>query len=307
MEAVADIVDAPQGGLTAPAASVARGRLADLYELTKPRMNLLVVATTMVGYYVAARGQADWGRVLYTLIGTALTAAGASVLNQYAERKFDALMARTARRPLPGNRMRPTDALLFGVVLSVVGMAVLDLLVNPLTALLGAFTLATYVFLYTPAKRFTPLCTLIGAVPGAIPPVMGFTAVEGRITAPAIALFAILFFWQMPHFWAIAILYREDYARGGFRMLPVVDERLQSTGRQIVLYAMALVPISLSPALLGMDGLTYFVAALLLGIGFCGFAVRCAASRRRGDARQLFVASIVYLPALLAAMMIDKM
>ena len=293
----ADLVLAPTG---------LRSRLGDFYELTKPRMNFLVVVTTMVGYYMAARAWGDWTRVVYTLVGTALTAAGSSVLNQYAERDLDLLMRRTAKRPLPGRRVRPADALLYGVALSVAGMAVLAFFVNPLTALLGAITLALYVFVYTPAKRRSTICTLIGAVPGAIPPMMGFTAVQGTISLEAFALFAILFFWQMPHFLAIAILYRDDYARGGFQMLPVVDPELHVTGRQIVLYSLSLIPVTLLPALIGMAGVVYFVAALLLGLAFAGFGVLCARSKSRADARQLFLASIVYLPALLAAMMLNK-
>lgn len=311
METVVDILEIDEAaGLAlepAPLAQAARGRLVDLYELTKPRMNFLVVVTTMVGYYMAAQGLADWAKVAYTLIGTAMTAAGSSVLNQFVERGFDGKMRRTANRPLPAGRIRPFEALLFGIGLSIAGVAMLALFVNALTALLGALTLALYVFIYTPAKRKTTLCTIIGAIPGAIPPVMGFTAVQGAITPQAMTLFTILFIWQMPHFLAIAILYREDYARGGFLMLPVVDEDLDMTGRQIVLYSLCLIPVSLMPALLGMAGTIYFIAALLLGIAFCAFGVVCARSKFRSDARQLFLASIIYLPALLAAMMIDKM
>jgi protoheme IX farnesyltransferase len=289
-----------------PASTAVRARLVDYYELTKPRMNFLVVVTTMVGYYLAARGTADWGRIIFTLIGTALTAGGSSVFNQYVERHLDAKMKRTADRPLPAGRLRSFDAFLFGLGLSLLGVGILALFVNLLTAALGALTLLLYVFLYTPAKRATSLCTIIGAVPGAIPPVMGFTAVHAAITPEAMALFAILFCWQMPHFLAIAILYREDYARGGFMMLPVVDPKLSITSRQIVLYSISLIPISLLPALLGMAGGTYFLAALILGIGFCGFALQCARTKSRADARQLFLASIIYLPALLGALMIDK-
>ena len=283
-----------------------RGRLTDLYELTKPRMNFLVVVTTMVGYYMAVRGWSEWSRIVYTLAGTALTAAGSSVFNQFIERGLDSKMNRTANRPLPAGRVRPVDAALFGLALSVAGVAILAVFVNLLTAALGALTLLLYVALYTPAKRFTSLCTIIGAVPGAIPPVMGFTAVQNAITPDAMALFAILFFWQMPHFLAIAILYRDDYARGGFLMLPVIDKGMQMTGRQIVLYSVSLVPVSLLPVLLGLSGPIYFAAAMVLGVAFCGFALVCARSKSRSDARQLFLASIVYLPALLSAMMIDK-
>jgi len=311
METLTEIAEAGDAaGLAldaSPIRSALRVRLTDYYELTKPRMNFLVVVTTMVGYYMAARGWADWRRVIYTLVGTALTAAAASVFNQYTEREFDARMRRTAGRPLPGGRLRPADALLFGVALGIVGVGTLAILVNPLTALLGALTVALYVFVYTPSKRRTSLCTIIGAIPGAIPPLMGFTAVQGTISPQALTLFAILFFWQMPHFLAIAILYRDDYARGGFLMLPVVDKDLDMTGRQIILYSLSLVTVSLTPAILEMAGVVYFVAALLLGIAFTGFGFVCARSKTRSDAKQLFLASIVYLPAVLAAMMIDKL
>ncbi len=281
-------------------------RWTDFYELTKPRMNFLVLLTAMVGYYMAARGWADWPRLIHTLLGTALTAAGASVLNQYVEREYDGRMSRTAGRPLPAGRVAPLEALCYGVFLGAAGIVYLTLLVNPITSALGALTLASYVFVYTPLKRYTTLCTIIGAVPGAVPPLMGWTAVTGQLSPEAWALFGILFFWQMPHFLAIAILYQNDYAAGGFKMLPVVDDQLSSTGRQIVLYGMTLIPVSLIPTLLGMAGLGYFLAAILLGLGFLAVGALCAVSKDRLDARRLFVASIIYLPLLFAVMMIDK-
>ena len=281
-------------------------RLNDFYELTKPRMNLLVVLTTAVGYYVASPGAIDWWLLLHTTIGTALTAAGAAVLNQLVERNFDRLMPRTKNRPLPAGRVTPIEALIYGAVLGICGVAHLALLVNPLTALLGAVTLLSYLFIYTPMKRWTTLNTVIGAVPGAIPPMMGVVAVTGVLSMPAIALFLILFFWQMPHFLEIAILYRQDYAAGGFKMLPVVDEDLSCTGHQIVLYALALVPASLLPVMIHMAGVGYFVAALLLGLMFLGYGIGCAVRKRRVDARKLFFASIVYLPLLLLVMMVDR-
>jgi protoheme IX farnesyltransferase len=278
----------------------------DLYELTKPRMNFLVVITTMVGYYMAVSSRADWAKLIYTLVGTAMTAAGSSVFNQYMERGYDALMRRTSDRPLPSGRIKPAHAMLLGLALSICGVMLLAAFVNVLTAALGAGTLLLYVALYTPAKRYTSLCTIVGAVPGAIPPMMGITAVRGSITIEAIALFAILFVWQMPHFLAIAILYRDDYARGGFRMLPVVDDSMEMTGRQIVLYSICLIPVSLMPTLVGMDGIRYGLAALALGIGFLAFGFRCARTRQRSDARKLFLVSIIYLPLLFVALMIDK-
>jgi protoheme IX farnesyltransferase len=285
----------------------ARTRPKDFWELTKPRMNFLVLVTTMAGFYMAARGWGGWGRFLSTLLGTALTAAGASVLNQVMERDYDALMRRTVNRPLPAGRVRPIEAWLFGTALSIRGIAVLATLVNWLTALLGAITLVTYLFLYTPAKRHTTLCTIIGAVPGALPAMMGVTAVDGAITLPALALFGVLFVWQMPHFLSIAILYRDDYARGGFQMLPVLDESLEATARQIVLYCLTLIPVALVPVMLNMAGQVYFAAALLLGTAFLVFAVIWARRKSRVEARRFFLASIVYLPALLAVMMFDKL
>lgn len=293
--------------LRRPRARVLPGRLNDFYELTKPRMNVLVVLTTLIGFCVASRGAIDWLLLLHTVLGTALCAGCASVLNQFIEREHDGKMPRTLDRPLPAGRVRPWEALLYGIVLGVAGVAYLLSLTNPLTAALGLITIVWYLALYTPAKRFTTLNTVIGAVPGAIPPMMGFTAATGAITPGALAVFGILFFWQMPHFLAIAILYRNDYAAGGFKMLPVVDKELHVTSRQIVLYAAVLIPVSLSAALLRVAGNFYAWSALMLGLAFLSFAITAAATRTRSDARWLFVASIVYLPLVLAAMMIDKM
>ena len=309
METVADIPDLAvlPAPLVSQDVSARPSRLADFYELTKPRMNFLVVVTTMVGFFMGVRrGFGDWALLAHCLVGTALAAAGASVLNQYVERGYDALMRRTADRPLPAGRVSPVEALLLGVILSVGGTLYLAALVNPLTAALGAVTIATYVFLYTPMKRWTTLCTVVGAVPGAIPPMMGWTAVTDSLSPEAWALFGILFFWQMPHFLAIAILYRDDYAQGGFKMLPVVDKDLVVTGRQTVLYGMALIPVTLLPVALRMAGPGYLLAAVALGLTFLAFGITCAVRKRRLDARRLFLASIVYLPALLAAMMLDK-
>jgi protoheme IX farnesyltransferase len=280
---------------------------ADLLELTKPRMNFLVLVTTFVGYYLASEpGQFDTGRLVHALLGTALTAAAASVLNQLIERRYDARMPRTRNRPLAAGRIAPARALAFGIGLGIVGIVGLWLKVNALTATLGAVTLLSYVGIYTPLKRRSTLNTVVGAVPGAIPPVMGFAAASGRISPVAVAVFAILFLWQMPHFLAIAILYRRDYALGGFKMLPVVDEEGSFTARQMVLYALALVPASLMPVLLHAAGSAYFTAAMLLGLAFLSFAVSCATTRSRSDARKLFFASIIYLPLLLAALVMDK-
>jgi protoheme IX farnesyltransferase len=304
------IVASPAEDTLAPSVEVqgssVPSRWVDYYELTKPRMNFLVVITTMVGFYMAAHAGIDWLLLLHTLLGTAATAAGASVLNQFIERDIDKLMPRTSDRPLPSGRVAPIEALIYGVSLGLAGTTYLFVTVNALTALLGAITLGTYVLLYTPMKRWTTLNTVIGAVPGAIPPMMGFTAAQGALSAEALAVFGILFFWQMPHFLAIAIMYRDDYAAGGLKMLPVVDRDLSVTGRQIVLYAAALIPATLIPVQLHMAGAMYFTAAVLLGFAFLSFGVSCATSRTRPDARKLFFASIVYLPVLLAAMMLDK-
>ena len=309
METVADLPDLavmPDADL-APASVVAPSRVADFYELTKPRMNFLVVVTTMVGFFMAVRpGFGDWALLAHTLLGTALAAAGASVMNQYVERGYDTLMRRTANRPLPAGRVAPVEALLLGVLLCTAGTLYLAALVNALTAALGALTIATYVFLYTPLKRRTTLCTLVGAVPGAIPPMMGWAAATDSLPPQAWALFGILFFWQMPHFLAIAVLYRDDYARGGFKMLPVVDEGLVMTGLQMVLYAAALIPVTLTPVALRMVGPVYLLSAFAMGMAFLGFSMNCAARKRRVDARWLFLVSIIYLPALLGVMMIDK-
>jgi protoheme IX farnesyltransferase len=307
MKTVTDIAEF-EVAIDVPAREQSPSRLRDLYELTKPRMNFLVLCTTAVGFYMAPNAApAQWLILLHALLGTAMTAASAAVINQLVERDYDALMPRTKDRPLPAGRILPGEALAMGAVLGVVGVAYLALLVNPLTALLGAITLLSYVLVYTPLKRISSLNTVIGAVPGAIPPVMGWTAATDSFGPEAAALFAILFLWQMPHFLAIAILYKRDYAAGGFKMLPVIDgPDLKMTGRMIVLYGLALVPASLIPSLVRMTGAVYFTAAVLLGLAFLSYCVSAALSRHRTDARKLFFASIIYLPVLLAFMMLDK-
>jgi protoheme IX farnesyltransferase len=308
MKPVAEPATFPES-FTAPPGKRVRtpSRANDFYELTKPRLNFLVLVTTMVGYYMAVRTRGDWSHIIATLLGTALTAAGASVLNQVIERDFDKLMPRTRLRPLPDGRISAKEAVLYGVVLGLGGVTYLALAVNYLTAIVGAFTLLSYLFVYTPMKRWTTLNTVIGAIPGALPFVMGWTAVHGTFGPQPAVLFCIQFLWQMPHFLAIAILYRRDYAAGGFKMLPVVDEDLFITGRQIVLYSATLIPISLMPTFpLHMTGVIYFVSALVLGVAYLSFGLICASTRQRVDARKLFFASIIYLPALLAVMMLDK-
>jgi heme o synthase len=282
-------------------------RLKDFWELTKPRMNVVVVFTTLAGFYLTARDPVDWVRLMLTLAGAALAAAGASVLNQLIERDFDALMPRTANRPLPTGRILPSEAGLFGLLLAICGIALLATDVNILTASLGAITLVTYLLIYTPAKRCTTLCTLFGAVPGAIPIMMGCTAATGRITATSLALFLILFIWQIPHFLSIAILYRDDYAKGDFHMLPVGDKNLEVTAHQIVLYCLALVPVTVFPVVLGTAGWTYFTIALLLNAMFTWCGIALARSRRREHARWLFLASLAYLLCLLPSLVLDHL
>ena len=284
-----------------------RTRLKDLWDLTKPRMNVVVIVTTFAGYLLSTPGAVDWIRLIPTLMGTALAAGGASVLNQVMERDYDALMPRTANRPLPAGRIRPLEACLFGLTLPVAGIALLAIDVNTLTASLGAITVVAYLLVYTPAKRCTTLCTLLGAVPGAIPVMMGCTAAAGRVTATAIDLFLILFIWQIPHFLSIAILYRDDYAKGGFHMLPVADRSLDVTGRQIVLYCLALVPVTVFPVALETAGWAYFAVAIILNAIFTWCGVTLARSGRRQHARRLFWASLVYLLCLLPSMVVDRL
>lgn len=284
-------------------------RLADYYELTKPRMNLLVIITTMVGFYMASFGGVNWLAMFNALLGTALCAAGASALNHYVEREFDALMSRTRNRPLPGGRLQPAEALWFGVTLSIFGGVYLLAFVNPLTSFLGVFTILSYIFVYTPMKRHSTLNTVVGAVPGAVPPMMGWTAVTNDVSLEAAALFGILFLWQMPHFLAIAIMYKKDYEAGGYKMLPSVDPTLSLTGRMIILYTIALIAVSVLPAALNpvLFGKLYAAAAVALGLGFLWFGILCAVHKTRPDARRLFFASIIYLPLVLGAMMFDKL
>jgi protoheme IX farnesyltransferase len=283
-----------------------RSRAADYVELTKPRVAVLVLFTVAAGTWLAARGEPDLLPLLHTLVGTALVAAGASALNQLLERHSDALMRRTENRPLPSGRLQPVEVLLFGLGLGSAGLAYLALLVRqPLTVLVAAVTFGTYVFVYTPLKRKTSLNTLVGAVPGALPPVIGWSAVHGSLGPEAAALFLILFVWQVPHFLAIAWLYREDYARAGLKMLPVVDRRGGMTGRQMVSYCLVLIPVSLTPVLLHRAGLVYLAGAVLLGLFFLGGALAFWRGNTPARARRVLRASLIYLPALLALLLLD--
>lgn len=282
------------------------GMVGDFVELVKARLTALVLTTTLAGLYLGWSGPRNLGLAIHAMLGTALVAAGAAALNQLLERSSDARMRRTRDRPLPAGRMRPEAALMIGFLLAVLGLGELALMVNLLTAVLAAVTLGIYLFVYTPLKRVTTLNTLIGAIPGALPPMLGWTAARGSLDAGAWVLFGILFFWQLPHFLAIAWRYREDYARGGFIMLPMQDPDGSRTGRQCVNYSFALLLVSLMPTRLGLATPGYFFAAFALGAGLIVFAVRLQAQRTDARARHLFFASIVYLPLLLLALALGK-
>ena len=276
-------------------------------DLVKARLTALVLLTTFVGFYLGERGAVNLPLMFHALLGTAFVASGAAALNQWLERDYDARMHRTASRPLPSGRMQPATVAVFGGVCSVVGLVYLATLVNPLTSVVGAVTLISYLFIYTPLKRVTWVNTLVGAVPGALPPLMGWTAARNELSGEGWALFAILAFWQIPHFMAIAWLYRDEYAKAGFVMLPNVDDGGSRTAQQAVSNTIALLLASLCPFAFGLNGKTYLVAALLLGAGYFWFAMRFARQLTAKRARQLFLASIIYLPLLLAALVGDKL
>ncbi len=282
----------------------------DYIALTKPRITWLILMSTGVGYFFGLTGTAsggfNWLLLLHTLIGTGLIASGTAALNQWYERDADLLMRRTAGRPLPSGKMTANRALWFGIALAAIGFGEMAIRVNLLAALLGLFTLGSYLFIYTPLKQRSHLSTVIGALPGAMPPLLGYAASHGSLTPEAWTLFAILFIWQFPHFLAIAWMYREDYARAGIRMLPVVEPDGMSTGRQIILYASTLIPVSLFPVLLGMSGKIYLVGALILGGWFLYTGVRVAFDRTNVRARRVLLASIVYLPIIYGLMIFDR-
>jgi protoheme IX farnesyltransferase len=286
--------------------ATSRGTIADFISLTKPRLNLLVVATSAAGYYLGAPGVPDAGPMLQAVAGTALVAGGAAVLNQVVERDTDALMSRTRGRALPDGRVLPADARLFGIVTSVGGLVLLATQRHSIAAGLALATLVIYLAVYTPLKRRTSLATLVGAVPGALPPLIGWTASHGSITFGGAALFAIVFLWQIPHFMAIAWMYRDDYAKAGFPMLPVIDPGGRRAGRQAVVYAAALIPVSAVPAFTGVSGTAYLIMAMGLGIGLLALAVNFAAARTDRSARWLFFGSITYLPILWIAMIANR-
>jgi protoheme IX farnesyltransferase len=281
-------------------------RPADFLTLTKPRLNLLVLMTTLGGLYLASPNGVPLPILGHTLLGTALVAGGAAALNQVWERRTDALMRRTAARPLPGGRLGTTEGTLFGIALSAAGIIELALAVNLTSAWVAAVTLVSYVLMYTPLKTRTSLSTLVGGIPGALPPVIGWAAATGSITLPAIVLFGIVFFWQMPHFLAIAWLCRDDYARAGIPMLPVLEPDGRSTGQQALLYAAGLWPVSLLPMGVGLAGPAYAVVATVLGLIFIGLSMRFAQERSQATARRLFLFSITYLALLWAALVVDR-
>lgn len=277
-----------------------------LRELTKARLTALVLITTLTGYFVARTGAADWLAGLHALLGTALVAAGAAALNEWWERDLDRLMDRTATRPLPSGQVEPGFALALGLLFSIGGLTYLAWLVNALTAALGALALVSYVLIYTPLKRVTPWNTLVGAIPGALPPLMGWTAARGEFGTGGVALFGILLLWQIPHFMAIAWLYREQYARAGFRMLPVVDPEGRATGWIALISSAALLVVSLVPVWVGVAGMAYAAGAVVMGALFIWASWRFAMELDRQRARMVFFASIIYLPLLLGLLMLDN-
>jgi len=296
-------------GPAGPDASVAAGavhRLTDFVALTKPRLNLLVLVTTLAGLYLASPAGVEPALLVNTLVGTALVAGGAAALNQVWERRTDALMRRTSMRPLPGGRLGAGEGAWFGALLSGIGLAQLAVAVNATAAGVAASTLVSYVLVYTPLKLRTPLATLVGAIPGALPPVIGWSAATGRISLEALVLFGIVFFWQMPHFLAIAWLYRDDYANAGIPLLPVLEPDGRRTGQQALVYSAALWPVSLLPAAVGLAGVPYMMVATALGLLFVWLALRFARERSMATARTLFLFSITYLPLLLGALVADR-
>jgi protoheme IX farnesyltransferase len=292
--------------MTTPALTLARSAPADFVALTKPRITATVMLTTLVGFVVAGAGAVDFPALAAALVGTGLVAAGASALNMLIERGTDARMLRTRTRPLPAGRLRPADALAFGAALTAAGLGTLYWLSGPTAAAVAFVTWASYLFLYTPLKTRTSLSTIVGAFPGALPPVIGWAAATNRLEPGAYVLFAILFLWQIPHFLAIAWIYREDYARGGLPMLPVLDPEGRLTGRQVVANSLALALVSVAPVAAGLAGRAYLVGSLLLGAAFVGAAVRMAVARDLPAARALFASSVLYLVALCALLLADR-
>jgi protoheme IX farnesyltransferase len=284
----------------------ARERFAAYLELTKPRITFLIVLTSAAGFALASPGTVNYAALVSAMLGIALLSSGIATINQYMERDLDALMRRTVNRPLPSGKLLPWEALAFGVGLTVSAEVYLAVMVNPLTALLGLTVIAGYLFGYTPLKTKTSLSTMVGAFPGAVPPLIGWAAARGSIDLEAWVLFAILFLWQFPHFLAIAWMYREDYSRAGILMLPVVEPDGRVTAQQIVVYTLLLLPVSLLPTALAISGKVYLYGAIVLGLLFLYSSVRAAFSKSRQEARRLLLASVIYLPLLFILMVLDR-
>src|SRR5579863_8457220 len=278
----------------------------DYIALTKPRITWLILMSTGVGYFFGAKNGWHWLVLLHTIIGTGLIASGTAALNQWYEREADSKMRRTQARPLPSGRLDAGKALVFAIAISVVGFVELWFGANALCALLGLITLLTYLLVYTPLKQRSPHSTTVGSIPGAMPPLIGFAAASGTLTWDAWVLFAILLLWQFPHFYAIAWMYKDDYARAGIRMLPVVEPDGKSTARRILLYSIALIPISLMPKFFSMAGNIYLYGALALGLAFVYYGMRIRTDRTRLQARRVLLASVVYLPLLFSLMLFDR-
>jgi len=283
-----------------------RGRAAAYMELTKPRITSLIMLTAAAGFCLASQGSTNYLVLMHAMIGIGLLASGLGTLNEFMERDLDRLMRRTADRPLPTNRVQPFEALWFGLTLTVVAELYLALFTNSLTSILGLTVVGGYLLAYTPLKTRSTFSTFVGAFPGAMPPVLGWTAARGRLDVTTVVLFAILFLWQFPHFLAIAWMYREDYGRAGICMLPVVEPDGRVTGQQIIAYSIMLVPVSLLPTVLGLSGKIYFVSALVLGLLFLASGIRAALSKSNQHARQLLMASVFYLPLLFGVMVLDR-
>jgi heme o synthase len=306
MESLADSVITNKALVIASGQSLSMAEKVSAYaELTKPRITLLVVLTAAAGFCLGSEKGVDYARLLNMALGIALLSSGIATLNQYIERDLDRLMRRTESRPLPSGKLQAAHALWFGVALSAVATIYLAATINALSAALGVATLASYLFVYTPLKTRTTLSTVLGAFPGAMPPVIGWVAARGEAGIQAWILFAILFLWQFPHFLAIAWMYRDDYARAGIKMLPVVEPEGRVTGQQIISYTLMLVPVSLLPVFVNLAGSVYFAGALVLGLAFLYFSVKAAFVRTTWQARQLLLASVLYLPVLFALMVIN--
>ncbi|MFP5265009.1 MAG: heme o synthase [Blastocatellia bacterium] len=307
MESLADSVVANQPLVIVRKQSLSMAEKISAYaELTKPRITLLVVLTAAAGFCLGSAEGVDYVRLLNMCAGIALLSSGIATLNQYIERDLDRLMRRTESRPLPGGKLAAGRAMWFGVALSAAATAYLAVSINALSAALGLVTLASYLFLYTPLKTRTTLSTVLGAFPGAMPPFIGWVAARGGAGLEAWILFAILFLWQFPHFLAIAWMYREDYARAGIKMLPVVEPEGRVTGQQVISYTLMLLPVSLLPFFVGLAGWAYLAGAVVLGLIFFYFSVRAALVRTVSQARRLLLASVLYLPALFALMVINS-